>query len=147
MNTRLLAPALALLLAALTLPAVAAPIAATVHKSPYCGCCQEYIDYLKKNGFAVKAVNHENMLTVQKRLGTNQAASCHTVEVGGYVVEGHVPVASIHKLLKEKPKNLKGIALPGMPLNSPGMGPEKKGSLKMVALDKQGKPTGIYDVR
>lgn len=147
MKHRLFVPLLGVLLAAFTLPVMAAPIAATVHKSPYCGCCEEYIGYLKKNGFAVKTVNHENMSTVQKRLGTSNASSCHTVEVGGYVVEGHVPVASIHKLLKEKPKHLKGIALPGMPLNSPGMGPEKKGSLRMVGLDKQGKPVGIYDVQ
>ena len=66
-----------------------------------------------------------------------------SVEIEGYVVEGHVPVAAINKMLTEQPK-IKGLALPGMPMNSPGMGPEKKGSLQVLELDAQGKPTGVY---
>ncbi len=106
--------------------ALAAPINATLHKDPNCGCCVEYANYLEDNGFNVKMIDHANMTPVKQRLGTAQAASCHTVEIEGYVVEGHV------------------LALPGMPMNSPGMGPEKKGSLQVLELDAQGKPTGVY---
>ncbi len=122
---------------------LAAPTDATLHKDPNCGCCVEYAHYLEDNGFNVKMIDHANMTPVKQRLGTAQAASCHTVEIEGYVVEGHVPVAAINKMLTEQPE-IKGIALPGMPYNSPGMGPEKKGSLQVLQLDAQGKPTGIY---
>jgi hypothetical protein len=122
---------------------LAAPIDATLHKDPNCGCCVEYAHYLEENGFNVTQIDHANMTPVKQRLGTAQAASCHTVEIEGYVVEGHVPVAAINKMLAEQP-NIKGLALPGMPMNSPGMGPEKKGSLQVLQLDAQGKPTGIY---
>jgi len=122
---------------------VAAPLDVTLHKDPYCGCCVKYAEYLEDHGYNVTMIDHNNMAPVKQRLGTDQAASCHTVEIEGYVVEGHVPVAAIDKLLAERP-NIKGIALPGMPYNSPGMGPEKKGSLQVLELDKQGKPSGIY---
>ena len=122
---------------------VAAPLNATLHKDPNCGCCIEYAHYLEDNGFNVTMIHHNNMTPVKQRLGTSQAATCHTVEIEGYVVEGHVPVTAINKMLKEQP-NIKGLALPGMPLNSPGMGPEKKGSLQVLELDAQGTPTGIY---
>ena len=122
---------------------LAAPLNATLHKDPNCGCCVEYAQYLEENGFNVTQIDHANMTAVKQRLGTDQAASCHTIEIEGYVVEGHVPVAAIEKMLKEQP-DIKGLALPGMPLNSPGMGPEKKGSLQVLQLDAQGKPTGIY---
>lgn len=122
---------------------LAAPLDVTLHKDPNCGCCVEYAHYLEENGFNVKMIDHANINQVKQRLGTAQAASCHTVEIEGYVVEGHVPVAAIEKMLKEKP-DIKGLALPGMPYNSPGMGPEKKGSLQVLELDNQGKPTGVY---
>ena len=122
---------------------LAAPINATLHKDPNCGCCVDYAHYLEENGFNVEMIDHANMTPVKQRLGTSQAASCHTVEIEGYVVEGHVPVAAINKMLKEQP-DIKGLALPGMPMTSPGMGPEKKGSLQVLELDAQGKPTGVY---
>ena len=122
---------------------LAAPLNVTLHKDPNCGCCVEYADYLDNNGFNVTMIDHANMAPIKQRLGTAQAASCHTVEIEGYIVEGHVPVAAINKMLKEQP-DIKGLALPGMPLNSPGMGPEKKGSLQVLELDAQGTPTGIY---
>lgn len=122
---------------------VAAPLNATLHKDPNCGCCIKYAHYLEDNGFNVTMIDHNNMTPVKQRLGTARAASCHTVEIEGYVVEGHVPVAAINKMLTEQP-DIKGLALPGMPLNSPGMGPEKKGSLQVLELDAQGQPTGVY---
>lgn len=122
---------------------LAAPLGVTLHKDPNCGCCVEYAHYLEENGFKVKMIDHANINQVKQRLGTAQAASCHTVEIEGYVVEGHVPVAAIDKMLAEQP-DIKGLALPGMPYNSPGMGPEKKGSLQVLELDNQGKPTRVY---
>lgn len=118
-------------------------VQATLHKDPWCGCCNAYADYLEENGFAVKRIDHQDMQPIKRKLGTSQAASCHTVEIDGYVVEGHVPVAAINKMLTERP-DIQGIALPGMPLNSPGMGPEKKGSLQVLSLDKNGKVIGLY---
>ncbi|QEY23234.1 DUF411 domain-containing protein [Neisseria animalis] len=126
------------LTAALSTAAVlAAPPNATLYKSPYCGCCEEYVKYLKQNGFNVKTINKDDMNTVKTQYGTRNVASCHTMQIGQYVVEGHVPVAAIRKMLKEKPA-IKGIALPGMPPNSPGMGPEKPGSLNITAIQKDG---------
>lgn len=133
----------ALNLALVTLAWADEPIAATLHKDPWCGCCTAYADYLDNNGFKVTRIDHQNMGPIKQQLGTHQAASCHTVEIDGYVVEGHVPVAAINKMLKERP-DIRGIALPGMPLNSPGMGPEKPGSLEVLSLDKDGNVTGLY---
>lgn len=93
----------------------------TVHKSPYCGCCQKWIEHVEKHGFQVKVVETEQMTVVKQRLGVPESlASCHTTEAGGYFIEGHVPAADIKRLLKEKPKAA-GIAVPGMPAGSPGM--------------------------
>ena len=119
------------------------PLAVTLYKDPSCGCCEAYADYLDNNGFLVKRVDSRNMNLIKQQLGTHQAASCHTVVVGDYVVEGHVPVAAINKMLSEKPA-IHGLSIPGMPLNSPGMGPEKPGSLDVLSLDKAGNVTGLY---
>ena len=79
----------------------------TVYKSPTCGCCEKYVDYLRENGFAVKAVNESDMDAIKKRYGMSHVASCHTALVNGYVIEGHVPVNAIRKLLKEKANSMK----------------------------------------
>lgn len=117
----------------------------TVYKSPTCGCCEKYVDYLRDNGFAVKAVNESNMDAVKKRYGMTHVASCHTSLVNGYAVEGHVPVGAIRKLLKEKPA-IVGISAPGMPMNSPGMGEMKKGTLTIYAVPKDGKEPYVFSV-
>ncbi|MEN9464888.1 MAG: hypothetical protein RL217_1069 [Pseudomonadota bacterium] len=116
---------------------------ATLYKDPSCGCCGAYADYLEENGFKVQRIDSTQMSAIKEKLGTSQAASCHTVKIGDYVVEGHVPVAAINKMLADKPA-IHGLALPGMPMNSPGMGPEKKGSLEVLSLDKDGKVIGLY---
>ncbi|MBP8043130.1 MAG: CopG family transcriptional regulator [Neisseria sp.] len=138
-------PASLLLAASLAVSAAAAaaPINLVMHKSPYCGCCGDYAAYLQKNGFKVRTVNHDDMSAVKARLGTQNAASCHTMQVNAYVVEGHVPVAAIHKMLRERP-NIKGIALPGMPYHSPGMGPEKPGSLSVMQIERNGAAGKLY---
>ena len=112
------------------LPAMAAAparIAMEVWKDPNCGCCKDWIALMEQAGFAVKVHDVGNN-AVRAKLGLPQnLGSCHTALVGGYVVEGHVPAADVHKLLQAKPKAM-GITVPGMPIGSPGMdGPEYGG--------------------
>lgn len=122
---------------------VAAPswaaVSATLYKDPNCGCCEEYVKYLNAHGFVVKAINTSDMSAIKKQYGSDKLASCHTMRIGQYTVEGHVPVAAIQKMLKEQPK-IAGITVPGMPANSPGMGPEVKGTLKVYVLSQSEKP-------
>lgn len=93
----------------------------TVNKDPNCGCCGGWIDYLRKAGMTVEVTETKTLDKVRKRLGVpDDLASCHTAEIGGYVIEGHVPYPSIKKLLAEKPRAV-GLAVPGMPQSSPGM--------------------------
>ncbi len=96
-----------------------------LHKSPTCGCCGVYGSYLKKLGYNLEIHDTDELITVKSELGIPPAVeSCHTLEVGGYVVEGHIPNVAIEKLLAEQP-NIKGIGLAGMPSGSPGMpGPQ-----------------------
>lgn len=110
-----------------SLAASPAKIPMEVWKDPNCGCCKDWIVLMEQAGFSVK-VHDVGNTAVRAKLGLPaQYGSCHTALVGGYVVEGHVPAADIHKLLKEKPKAL-GITAPGMPIGSPGMdGPEYGG--------------------
>ncbi len=96
------------------------PTPLEVWKDPNCGCCQDWVDHMQANGFAVKVHDTGNN-AVRARLGLPQKlGSCHTALVGGYVVEGHVPASDVRALLQQKPKAL-GLAVPGMPVGSPGM--------------------------
>ena len=97
-----------------------------VHRDPGCGCCGAWIEHLRTAGFTAEVVESSDMEGVKKRLGVPEAvAACHTAEIEGYVIEGHVPAAAIKRLLAEKPQ-AKGLAVPGMPVGSPGM--EVKGA-------------------
>jgi len=125
--------------------AALAATAITVYKSPTCGCCEKYVDYLRDNGFVVKAKNETDMSAIKKRYGMAHVASCHTALIDGYVVEGHVPVSAIRKMLMEKPA-ITGISVPGMEMNSPGMGEMKKGTLTIYAVPKDGKEPYVYSV-
>jgi hypothetical protein len=101
------------------LPGAPQPI--TVFKSRTCGCCAEWVDYLKAEGFAPVVHDEEDMDAVKDNLGVPKGVrSCHTAQVGKYVVEGHVPAGDIRRLLKEMPA-VAGLAAPGMPASSPGM--------------------------
>ena len=92
-----------------------------VHKTPTCGCCGSWVEHVKQAGFAVDVHDVEDLGPVKERLGVPYAkGSCHTAEVGGYLIEGHVPAGDIKRLLAEKP-DARGLVLPGMPLGSPGM--------------------------
>lgn len=95
-----------------------------VWKSPRCGCCKDWIAHLEANGFRVRWHNSGNT-DVRARLGLPlELGACHTARVGGYAIEGHVPAREVHRLLKEKPRAT-GLAVPAMPVGSPGMdGPE-----------------------
>ncbi len=108
-----------LTLASTTAAALAAEM--TVYKSPYCGCCAAWVTHVEDAGHTVKVVNTEDMDQVKQTLGVpGSLHSCHTAVVDGYLIEGHVPVADIDRLLAERPE-AKGLAVPGMPTGSPGM--------------------------
>lgn len=93
----------------------------TVHKSATCGCCKLWVDRLRGAGFAVEVRDVDNLNDVKQRVGIPYGmGSCHTAEVAGYFVEGHVPMEDIKRLLRERP-DAKGLTVPGMPAGSPGM--------------------------
>ena len=95
--------------------------AVTVYKTPTCGCCTKWAERLSRAGFAVETVELRDLARVKTAHGLpERLASCHTALVGGYVVEGHVPIADIERLLRERPA-ISGLAVPGMPIGSPGM--------------------------
>ena len=98
---------------------VATPI--TVYKTPTCGCCGKWVDHMRQHGFAPKVTDLPNLAAIKQSAGVPQnLQSCHTSTIDGYAIEGHVPADVIRQLLKEKPK-VAGIAVPGMPMGSPGM--------------------------
>jgi hypothetical protein len=114
----------------------------TVYKSPTCGCCANWVEYMKKNGFAVDAhdVGEELLNETKATAGVPvPLRSCHVALAGGYAFEGHIPADLVTKVLTEKPKAL-GLAVPGMPAGSPGM--EMGGQhapYQVMAFDRQGK--------
>ena len=92
-----------------------------VYKSPTCGCCTKWVDYMRAAGFTMEVHDQEDVAPIKRASGVPVSAeSCHTAQVGGYVVEGHVPVEDIRRMLRERPA-IVGIAAPGMPAGSPGM--------------------------
>jgi hypothetical protein len=121
------------LLAAVT-GALAEPVAVQMYKNPQCGCCEEYAKYLRQHGFKVTVTPTHNMSIISRKNGVpERLAGCHTMLVEGYVVEGHVPVGAIRKLLAERP-GIKGISLPGMPEGSPGMTGVKEAPFRVLEI-------------
>lgn len=112
--------------------AASAPVTATasanedgstvvVYKSPTCGCCSDWIEHMEKSGFSVEVHDVADVSPVKRELGVGQSLwSCHTAKVGDYVLEGHVPADQVVRMLAEKPA-IRGLAVPGMPIGSPGM--------------------------
>jgi len=135
---------LALGLALSPLSAFAAPPAITVYESPACGCCASWVNHLKAQGFNVTVSMMSDVTPVKDRTGVPVALrSCHTAEVGGYVIEGHVPAQTIKRLLSERPK-AKGLATPGMPPSAPGMdGPYQPYDILIFG----GGPQKVYEKR
>ena len=120
-------------------------LVAIVYKTSQCDCCENYISYLKANGFKVekKEVSDEEIENLKRSLEIPQNLwSCHTTLLGNYFIEGHIPISAVEKLLTEKPE-INGIALPGMPSGSPGMPGLKLEKWKIYSV-KNGQNQGIF---
>jgi len=105
--------------------AMAAGESVRLYKTPNCGCCEEYADYLRDNGFDVEVIPTHDLsgLKAEHEVREN-LAGCHTSLIDGYVFEGHIPVDSVRRVLDDRP-DIDGISVPGMPVGSPGMGIER----------------------
>lgn len=137
---------LAMATASCARPAETGPVV-TVYKTPTCGCCTSWADHLEEHGFVVQLVDRPDLTPIKRQHGVPDVlASCHTGVVDGYVIEGHVPAEVIRQLLAERP-DVRGIAVPGMPIGSPGM---EMGSFvepyEVFTFDETG-PRGVYAVR
>lgn len=111
-----------------------------VYKSPSCGCCKDWIKHLQANGFTNLRVHDTGNSAARSRLGMpSKFGSCHTATVDGYVLEGHVPAADVKRLLKDRPAVL-GLAVPGMPIGSPGMEVPgvKPAAYNVMSFDRKG---------
>ncbi len=118
----------------------------TVYKDASCGCCKSWIEHLIKHGYRVVAKDSDDMTEIKRSLGVPEAlTSCHTAVVNGYLIEGHVPAADIARLLKTKPK-VAGLAVPGMPMGSPGMEGATKERYDVLTFDRAGRTT-VYAQR
>nr|WP_225984596.1 DUF411 domain-containing protein [Noviherbaspirillum aerium] len=121
-------------------PGAAAPVI-QVFKTPSCGCCHAWVDHLRANGFTVKATDVEDTSPYRSKYKVPaELASCHTGVVGGYALEGHVPAAEIRRLLAERPK-AHGLAVPRMPMGSPGMEGDRKDAFDVILIRQGGKHT------
>ena len=143
-RTFLLGSAAALVL---PLPAVAeANYRATLYKNPQCRCCEGYADYLRKNGFTVEVKPTNDLAEISRKAGVPESLEgCHTmfVESYPYVIDGHVPVEVVRKLLSEKPA-IAGITLPDMPTGSPGMFGKKTEKFVIYAFGKDEADPSVY---
>jgi hypothetical protein len=138
---RALAAALALGVAAAPVPAAAGEPEVTVYKTPTCGCCGKWVDHLRAAGFTVKTEDMPDLSLVKQMHGVPKPlAACHTAIVDGYVVEGHVPAADVKRLLAERPKVV-GIAVPGMPIGSPGMEGGTPEAYEVLTFTRSGQTT------
>lgn len=128
-------------------PTASAEAAAmTVYRDPSCGCCEVWAERAREAGYQVALIDDPNMPAVKQRTGVPETlSSCHTAIVGGYVIEGHVPLANVKRLLAERSAGIRGIAVPGMPRGSPGMEmPDgAKDPFKVMAFDAAGK-TSVF---
>lgn len=113
----------------------------TVYKSPSCGCCGKWVDHMKASGFSVVTHDTEDVAVHKARLGVPPAmGSCHTAEVGGYLVEGHVPADDVKRMLSEKPR-ARGLVSPGMPASAPGMDDPRRIPYDILLVGKDGGTT------
>ena len=130
----------------LALPAFAAGTPATLYKNPNCGCCEEYAKYLRANSYSVKVIPSKDMSAIKRAHNVPpRLESCHTTLINGYVFEGHVPVESVNRVLKEHSMT-RGLSLPGMPAGSPGMTGEKKAPFVIYRLESTANPR-VYETR
>jgi hypothetical protein len=119
----------------------------TMYKAPGCACCEEYATYLASvEDVGVSTSETEDLPGVKSRFGVpDDLGSCHTIDTGEYAIEGHVPLEAVEKLATERP-DVKGIALPGMPAGSPGMGGSKSGKFTVYAFYEDREPTEFVSV-
>jgi hypothetical protein len=111
-----------------------------VYKDPTCGCCANWVGHLRKNGFAVHSADVADIQAVKAKYNVPAALrSCHTAVVNGYVIEGHVPAADVKRLLTTRPADVVGLAVPGMPIGSPGMEGSNPQAYQVLAFDKSGR--------
>ncbi|MBC8088041.1 MAG: DUF411 domain-containing protein [Phycisphaerae bacterium] len=123
-----------------------APVTVKVYKDASCGCCKEWVKHMQKAGFVVTAEDSADMAGIKKKLGVpDSLASCHTAVIGDYLVEGHVPADVVQIMLKEKPV-ARGLAVPGMPMGSPGMEGPVKDKYNVMLFERSGK-SRIYASR
>ncbi len=127
----------------LSIPTSEAEIAeVVVYKNPSCGCCNKWVTHLRDNGLDVSVVNVQNTQPIRERVGVpRRLGSCHTAVVGNYWVEGHVPADLVQRLMAEKPENIRGIAVPGMPMGSPGMEGPNQVEYQVLAYHSDGTTT------
>lgn len=115
----------------------------TVYKSQWCGCCTQWVAHMREHGFAVEVEEMNDLSPIKARYGvTQELSSCHTAVVDGYVVEGHVPADLVKRLLRDRPEVV-GLAVPGMPIGSPGMEGPNKEAYNVLTFDGEGK-TAVY---
>lgn len=131
---RFLATTMVLALMASSGAGAADRVPATLYKNPHCGCCEGHAEHLRANGFEVTSIEtHDLSLLRQQHRVPAELVGCHLIEVGGYVVEGHVSAAIIQRLLAQRPA-IRGVSLPGMPDGSPGMSGRKIEPFKIYEL-------------
>ena len=124
-------------------PAGSEPRRLTMVKSPNCGCCNEWAEYMRRNGFSVDAQDVADLGPVKAENGIPpRLASCHTAFVEGYVIEGHVPASDVERLLAERPA-VSGLAVPGMPVGSPGMEGPNPERYDVLSFDGSGR-TAVF---
>ncbi len=117
---------------------------ATIYKSPSCGCCGQYAAYLEKKGYGVDIEGIADMQSIKEQFDVPyELESCHTMEIDGYVVEGHVPEEAVQKLLAERP-DIKGIGMAGMPSGSPGMPGPKTSDFVIYEITHDGAKGEVF---
>lgn len=121
----------------------AAPIAITVYKDPSCGCCTKWVEHMRAHGFRVTTRDTGDLAEVKATFGVPRALqACHTATVGGYVVEGHVPADLVQQMVRERAA-IAGLAVPGMPMGSPGMEGGPPQPYAVIAYTRDG-GTSVY---
>lgn len=120
--------------------------AMTVYRDPSCGCCEAWAGIARNAGHQVELIDHPDMAAIKRQYGVpDELLSCHTTIVGGFAVEGHVPLGDVDRLLKERPAGVKGLAVSGMPRGSPGMEmPDgSRDRFQVLAFDASGR-TSVF---
>lgn len=122
-------------------PVLAAEPVIKVHKDPDCGCCSGWVQHLHDAGFTLEVDDASDLASVKRRLGVPpELEACHTAEVDRYILEGHVPAPAVRRLLADRPRAL-GLAVPGMPIGSPGMEGEQRQPYSVVLFGPTGQTT------